>query len=462
MKQHCFLVVLIIFALSNKGYAQTWIPVGSPEFSAGPTQYASIAIAGSVTKAERTDRPAAPTIYVAYEDFAYGARASVMKFNGSSRVYAGSPGFSADTVGFTRIAVNKQGTPYIVYEDAAYKGGAATVMKLDSTGWVNVGNPGFSAGQINWADIALDSNGTPYVVYSDFSMSGAIVVMKYNGSNWVNVGTPGFSAGEAMYESITIAPNGTPYVCMGDGWYGTKARVMKFNGTSWVNVGSPAFSVDDVGWTSIAIDTGGTPYVAYADAGFGLNAVVKKFDGSSWVYVGAPGFSESDFVQYTSMALDPGGVPYVVYEDANFYASAKKFNGTEWVNAGNPEFSLDIIGGTAIAFAGATPYVVYVDNKVTVMVLDTGNKSSVNHTDLPSTSLNIFPNPDFGTFTLRLSSSMSGTTIFTITNMMGERVADFTANTNEDLNVQTELPAGLYLVTALSAKGREIAKLVVK
>jgi hypothetical protein len=147
------LVLLLLLPLLV--HAQTWVPVGNPEFTVGQTQYPSMAVTGGEISAGRT-MPAAPgTIYVAYEDFANGARASVMKYDGGSWVYAGHPGFSADTVGFTQIAVDAGGTPYVVYEDAAYNGGAATVMKLDSSGWVNVGDPGFSAGQINWAGIAM-------------------------------------------------------------------------------------------------------------------------------------------------------------------------------------------------------------------------------------------------------------------------------------------------------------------
>ena len=144
----CLLTLLIIVALCSSSYSQSWDTVGHPGFSAQKAYYTSIAI----------DTEGTP--YVVYVDAGNGLKATVMKYNGSSWDTVGHPGFSAGMVIYTSIAISKNGTPYVVYEDTinSYK---ATVMKYDGSNWVTVGNAGFSDGEVNWTCISIDSNGTP-------------------------------------------------------------------------------------------------------------------------------------------------------------------------------------------------------------------------------------------------------------------------------------------------------------
>ena len=209
----------------------SWVFVGSRWFSAGMAQFTSIAI-------DVTGTP-----YVIYED--YNGAATVMKFNGGSWVTVGSPRFSAGQAGSPSIAIDRSGTPYVAYSDGNIVStlGPATVMKYNGSSWVAVGSPGFSAASVIYTSIAIDSSGAPYVVYGDSANSHKATVMKYNGSSWVAAGNVGFSAGGTQYTSIAIDHNGTPYVAYGDSANNEKATVMKLGASNEVkNISNHAVS----------------------------------------------------------------------------------------------------------------------------------------------------------------------------------------------------------------------------
>src|SRR5688572_30719459 len=107
---------------------------------------------------------------------------------------------SYNGAGYTSIAIDDSGTPYVAYrdEDNSYK---TTVRKFNGTNWVTVGSAGFSAGAASHTSIAIDGSGTPYVVYRDAGNSDKATMMKFNGTNWVTVGSAGFSAGAVFYTS---------------------------------------------------------------------------------------------------------------------------------------------------------------------------------------------------------------------------------------------------------------------
>ena len=94
--------------------------------------------------------------------------------------------------------------------------GEPMVAQAAAKQWADVGSAGFSAGTATNTSIAIDRSGTPYVVYQDYGNSYNATVMKYNGSSWVNVGSAGFSVGVAQYTSIAIDSSGTPYVVYQD------------------------------------------------------------------------------------------------------------------------------------------------------------------------------------------------------------------------------------------------------
>ncbi|MBU7005989.1 stalk domain-containing protein [Phosphitispora fastidiosa] len=342
--------------------ASTWETVGNTGFSAGWSEYTSMAM-------DSSGKP-----YVVYQDDGNGLKATVMKYNGTSWQAVGDPGFSAGMVRYTSIAIDGSGMPYVVYRDEA-NDNKATVMNYNGTSWEVVGNAGFSAGTADYASIAIDDNGTPYVVYQDGGNDVKATVMKYNGTSWEAVGSAGFSPGGVEYTSIAIDNSGKLYVAYRDGYelYNNKATVMKYNGTSWEAIGNPGFSAGKAAYTSLAIDDTGTLYVAYQDLGMDYKATVMTYSGNSWEVVGNAGFSPSWAVT-TSIAIDGSGTPYVAYKDvgSNDKASVMKYNGTRWESVGSPGFSAGGTNYTSIAIDGSgVLYVAYMDGensgKTTVM-----------------------------------------------------------------------------------------------
>jgi hypothetical protein len=231
-----------------------WIDVGNPRFSVAIAYFISMTL-------DSNGNP-----YVAFQDDASSniGDVTVMKYNGRSWVYVGMEGFSAGGSQFTSIALNGSGTPYVAYEDYG-NSNKATVMKYDGSSWVNVGSPGFSAGVAKYTSMAIDGSGTPYVVYMDSGVNNnKATVMKYDGSNWVTVGLAGFSSGPAYYTAIAIDGNGTPYIVFGSSeYYGQYPTVMKYDGSEWVNVGDGVVAKVGGVYTSIALNPEGIPYVAY-------------------------------------------------------------------------------------------------------------------------------------------------------------------------------------------------------
>ncbi len=119
------------------------------------------------------------------------------------------------------MAIDASGTPYVAYRDKgnSYK---ATVMRFNGSTWVNVGTPGFSAGQADYTSIAIDASGTPYVVYRDSANSKKASVMKFNGSAWTNVGSNPVSNTTMQYCDIAITPAGEPIIVYSSFLYAKK------------------------------------------------------------------------------------------------------------------------------------------------------------------------------------------------------------------------------------------------
>lgn len=104
-----------------------------------------------------------------------------MKYDGSSWVYVGTPGFSASSMQYLSLKLSADGTPYVVYSDGYY-GYQATVMKYDSgtDSWITIGTPGFSAGQIGDPSLVISSTGSFYLAYPDSAKNWAATIMTHN------------------------------------------------------------------------------------------------------------------------------------------------------------------------------------------------------------------------------------------------------------------------------------------
>jgi len=196
----------------------SWDYVGMPGFSASGAGYTSLAIDNNGTP------------YVAFWDMSDiqnqpPYKAAVMKFDGTNWVNVGLPGFAAWGAYDQAIAFDSKNVPYI----ACSSGGKSAVMKFDGTNWIAVG----SQAGTNDEFIAIDKNDTPYVAYDDVANGRKATVMKFDGINWVNVGMPDFSPTDIINTTLAIDGSGNLYVAFKDGntpnYY---VSAMKFENTS--------------------------------------------------------------------------------------------------------------------------------------------------------------------------------------------------------------------------------------
>jgi hypothetical protein len=79
------------------------------------------------------------------------------------------------------------------------------------------------------------------------------------------------------------------------------------------------------------------------------------------------------------------------------------------------------------------------------------------HTGLMS----ILPNPSSGTFKLTLAAPTTEKATVTITNAIGQKVMEFTINTNEANEVALDEAAGVYFVTASTKTERFSSRVVI-
>ena len=75
--------------------------------------------------------------------------------------------------------------------------------------------------------------------------------------------------------------------------------------------------------------------------------------------------------------------------------------------------------------------------------------------------LNLFPNPNSGTFTMQLLSATDEDVHVIITNIVGEKVREFVTTTNKAVEIRLDPAAGIYLLSGSTAHGSYMAKVVV-
>ncbi|MBP6912705.1 MAG: hypothetical protein KBB86_02090 [Candidatus Pacebacteria bacterium] len=359
-----WMVVLTIFVGAKIAHgAFGWQGVGNSNFSGSVAQFISIDL-------DSKDVP-----YVAFQDWANSAKATVMKYDSSSSkwVNVGSAGFSAGKIDNTSFVIDSSDVPHVAYVDYA-NNHMATVMKYDGSGWVSVGNTGFSPGRVSYTSLAIDSNNVPYVAFQDWANSAKATVMKYDSSSskWVNVGSAGFSSSSVTQTSLATDSSGVPYIAFEDGANNRKATVMKYDSSSskWVSVGSAGFSPGgQVLDLSFAIDGNDVPYVAFREEPFSATSykiTVMKYDGSKWIMVGGGSFSNGG-AQDISLKIDSNNVPYVVFQDiaAGTKATVMKYDSSssKWVSVGSAGFSNDSVYFVDIALDSHDKvYVAFRDN----------------------------------------------------------------------------------------------------
>jgi len=256
-------------------------------------------------------------------------KVEVKKYVGSAWVDLGAVGYNYDAnLGIYDspiIAIDKSGTPYVAFADIN-NGNKATIKKYNGSSWVNVGTPGFSSVVPEFMSIAFDTASIPYFAFVHSTANA--YVMKFNGSSWVNVGSISSIASTAQCTSITITSKDTIYVAYDNYSTNGLANVVKYNGTSWQSVGPPDFSAYTAVEMSLCHDSKDSLYLAYQDASLSYKATVVKYRHGTWVPLGGAGFS-TNYASIGALVIDTANRPYIAYNNGGNNV-VQSFNGITW------------------------------------------------------------------------------------------------------------------------------------
>ena len=100
------------------------------------------------------------------------------------------------------------------------------------------------------------------------------------------------------------------------------------------------------------------------------------------------------------------------------------------------------------------------------LVMNIRSHSTCNVRVVPSPEvnygINVYPNPNAGSFTVHLSSSDEEQVQVTITNILGEKVNEFIAKSNQDTVVSISASAGVYFILVHTKEGRYVSKVTVE
>ena len=76
--------------------------------------------------------------------------------------------------------------------------------------------------------------------------------------------------------------------------------------------------------------------------------------------------------------------------------------------------------------------------------------------------LKVFPNPNSGMFTLDLVSDMDEEVQVVITNIVGEKIRTISTSTNKTVDIQLDVPPGIYVLSVATPQGRYVVKVMVE
>ncbi len=86
----------------------------------------------------------------------------------------------------------------------------------------------------------------------------------------------------------------------------------------------------------------------------------------------------------------------------------------------------------------------------------------VNNVANTTSILEVFPNPNNGTFTVNVLSDKNEHATILISDLLGRQVRKFIINTNNPIEMKSDFPPGLYIMSAFTSEGNYITKLIVE
>ncbi len=122
--------------------------------------------------------------------------------------------------------------------------------------------------------------------------------------------------------------------------------------------------------------------------------------------------------------------------------------------------STGIVHGVAVGTA-IIAYHVGSDGASRTVIISDCTRAGVSTTNGATDELNVFPNPNDGSFSMNVTSSYDEPVIVTITNMTGAKVKTMELNTNKETQVSLNVPGGMYIINVMGAHSNYVQKIVV-
>ncbi len=99
---------------------------------------------------------------------------------------------------------------------------------------------------------------------------------------------------------------------------------------------------------------------------------------------------------------------------------------------------------------------------ITILSADSCATEGVKNSTLIKPELQVYPNPNEGTFTVQLTSVINEQIRIAVTNVAGEKVMELMTVTNKQTEITLDQPAGVYFISAISAQSSYKIKVVVE
>ncbi|MCX6294563.1 MAG: T9SS type A sorting domain-containing protein [Bacteroidetes bacterium] len=285
-------------------------------------------------------------LYTAYYDDPNGQKITVKKRVANSWATVGVEGFTPGVAEFPTIAIDSMNIPYVSFSDYTISPAKISVMKFNGTSWQYVGTPGMGSGSASGiSELEIDAMQQPLVCMMDLSAGVKAFVYNFDGTNWSVLGGTSVSTTSSGVPDpkMEVSDAGNVYVAMKSSPLGSSNLfVRKFNGTSWQNHGGLLALNVDPGYSIASFHD--TVYVAYCDINLGHQLVVKKFNGTTWDVVGSnlSSFCVSG-AAYPNLKIDSNGKLIVLFGDyIQKAANVVSFDGSTWVRMGAQNYTRNV------------------------------------------------------------------------------------------------------------------------
>lgn len=246
--------------------------------------------------------------------------------------------------------------------------------------------------------------------------------------------------------------------------------------TGYGGDGGPAVSAQLANANDVAVDLAGNVYIADM-----YNNLIRKIDLTGTINsiagTGISGFSGDGGPATAAYLFQPSSV--AVDDSGNVYFSDK---GNERVRMINAHDTISTLAGTGVAGYNGDgrpantaklwyPEGIAARNNHDVYLADRGNFRvrkitnsvvGIKNVNSSSASVAVFPNPSQGAFTININTDIEEQAQIVITNMAGEKVIDNSLTTNKPIEIIFDQPAGIYLLSAITAQGITNEKLIIK